>query len=532
MKPLISAATPLWKVNVLVFGFFILLAQAHFHYQSRQVEAAFQDNVRQHATLLSEVVRLNARGAVFSEQVVQDILQTFLLNVSHFIDYLDSIKAFGPRELTALSKELGVAGIRITTLEGTVREGPAGWLKSNPPPRDMLANTIIPQEDRFYFLYSRFQNGNILTSLESARFQELRRKMGLTELFRSITGVAGIRYVHMEELAPVLTDNAHGLGQVRILDQPGGRVAETRLALGEGTMVIGMGCELYDGWLKQNQGSQVIFSLLIFGAGAVCSLLLYAFQRAHLARVREFDQALAREREDATLGRATATITHEIRNPLNAISMGLQRLSLEVENLDPDHRDLIRDLLSSVKRTDHIIADLRRFIGPLEIQPVGVCLDQLLASSLNLYESRIRSQGIEVLGFPETGAGRAPVNAMADADQCAMVVDNLIKNAVEAQEEGGFIRVSFFTSSQRGQSFAGFCLANGGFMGDPGAPERLLEPYVTTKTRGSGLGLAIVRRIVTAHGGQLEIRAPGDQTLEIRVGFPAAQPPSHGKDEK
>ncbi len=531
MKSLVSPSHSMWKANVLVFGFLILVAQAHFYYQSRQVADAFGRNVREHAGLLSEVVRLNVEGAVFSEQVVRDILQTFLLNVSYFIDYLDSIKALGPEELAALSKELGLAGIRISTTD-RILEGPDQLFA---PIRDLdtiPANTAVARENRFYYRYPRFENGDILTSIKSDGFHALKEKMGLPELFKTVTGIAGIRYVRLAEKGDDSSTTAEP-GRVRLLSTPSGRVAETRLPLGNGTMVIGMGCELYDGWLAQNRRSQLIFSILILGAGAGCSLLLYLFQRAHLARVREFDQALARGAEDAALGRATAAITHEIRNPLNAISMGLQRFSLEVADLDRDHQTLVADLLGSVKRIDHIIADLKRFVGPMEIRSEPVCLDTLLDSCLNLYESRIQDQGIDVCrGAGSRGETKALPRIMADPDLCGMVVENLIKNAVEAQPHGGFMEFNLSLKSVRGRSLVCLSLTNGGFGGDPERPEHLLESYVTTKTRGSGLGLAIVQRIVGAHDGLLDIQCPTPRSLEVRVGFPRFQESKDIKDVK
>ena len=518
MKPVITATTPVWKINVLVFAFLILVAQAHFFYQNQQVKRAFRENVREHATLLGEVIRLNAKGAVSAEKGVQDILETFLLNVSHFIDYLDAIKQFGPEELRALAQEMGLAGIRITAPNGEFREGPPGWMNSGLEAKTLPRDTIVPAGNRFYHRYSRFQEGDIITGLESDRFQELREKMGLPELFKTVTGIAGVRYLRLE-------DGPQKTGQVNILSTAEGRVAETRLALGNRIMVIGMGCELYDDWLSQSRREMILFSSLIIGAGMACSLLLHAVQGAHLSRVREFDNALGREKKDAALGRATATITHEIRNPLNAISMGLQRLDLEVDDLEEEHKILIKDLLNSVKRTDRIIADLKRFTGPLNLNLSPVVFPDILDSTLNLYAARIREQNIDLTLVNEGSDEASAPLPLADGDQCTMMVENLVKNAVEAQPDGGFLDINLMEESKDGRQWLHLSMANGGYAGPPHAPEQLLEPYVTTKTRGSGLGLAIVERIVTAHGGRISLQVPEGHTLKIDIHLPLAPKP-------
>ena len=505
---LFSFSTPVWKVNLLVFGALVLVIQANFYFQTRQAQKLFMDNVQEHAGLLGEVIRLNAEGSGLSKEVVREIMQTFLLNASHLIDYLDSVEAFNQDELTALAGELGLTGIRVTAFDGSVREGPPGWFQDRKNSGEIKDNTVwqAPGGNLFLYQYPRFKKGGILTGLVSERLNDLHEKIGLTELFNRITGVAGIRYIRLED-GPV-----GELGNVSIKETGSGKVAETRLALADKTMVIGMGCDLYYGRMEENRWQWMLFSGVILLAGALCSFFLYAYQKAHLKQVRQMDLNLAREREDASLGRATAAITHEIRNPLNAISMGLQRLSIEVDNLDDDHKALIRDLLSSVKRTDRIITDLKRFTGPLSPSPTSFSLSEVVAATLNPYRGKIEAQGI-TLTFP---SAELKSQITADRDYCEILADNLVKNAVEAQDGGGFIDISFEPAG----GFLDFVIRNQGFAGDAAHPEALLEPYVTTKTKGSGVGLAIVRRIAEAHGGCIRLFVPEPGILEIRISLP------------
>ncbi len=511
---LISPSAPAWKVNLLVFGILILVVQVNFYHQARQAEKVFTDNVKEHSVLLAEVVRLNAKGAVLARDVVKEIMETFLLNASHFIDYLDSVEAFGEAELTALAREIGLAGIRVTAEDGSFREGPPGWFEADGNGAGIQKNTLrhASGQKLFYLEYPRFRSGSILTGVASGRFEALRRKVGLSELLETVTGLAGIRYVRLEKRLG--TGGPVEAGAVRIIDTPGGRVAETRLPLGEETMVVGMGCELYYARVKQNRREFFLFSGVMLVAGIICSLLLYSHHRAHLAKVRRFEQSLAREREDAALGRAVASVTHEIRNPLNAIAMGLQRLEMEAEDLEDDHRKLIAALMGSVRRTDRIIADLKRYTGPLSPNPDRLRLGEIVSSTLNIYAGRIEERKIR-LDF--TGGGTSLV--LADRDMCGIIVENLVKNAVEAQENGGFIRIEI---GREGEEAVTLTVVNGGFKGDESDPDRILEPYYTTKTRGSGVGLALVRRIVAAHGGSLELSVPERETLRIIVTLPGA----------
>ena len=200
--------------------------------------------------------------------------------------------------------------------------------------------------------------------------------------------------------------------------------------------------------------------------------------------------------------------------------MGLQRLSIEAEGLDEDHRGLIRDLLESVGRTDRIITDLKRFTGPLSLNATAFSLEQILETAVSPYRGRIRERGISLTMPDPAFSGRV----MADRDYCQILVGNLVKNAVEAQAEdggidGGFIAIDL----EQNLSALTLVISNSGFMGDPEHPEKMLEPYMTTKTRGTGVGLTIVQRIAEAHGGGIQLAVPREGILEVRVDLPTVK---------
>ena len=114
----------------------------------------------------------------------------------------------------------------------------------------------------------------------------------------------------------------------------------------------------------------------------------------------------------------------------------------------------------------------------------------------------------------------------ADPRMIAEVIENLIKNAVEAQPRGGVIDIVL------GKEAGGLFLAveNPGRIPDPDQPERILEPYFTTKTRGTGLGLAIAGRIVRAHGGGIDVEVPRPGRLRIVLRLPESRVASAGAD--
>ena len=191
--------------------------------------------------------------------------------------------------------------------------------------------------------------------------------------------------------------------------------------------------------MDQLRNEFIIFSIIIAGLGIFFSWLLYRYQNAHVIHVRRFERRLAAEKEDAALGRASSNITHEIRNPLNAISMGLQRLQIEADEIDNEHHVLISNMLKAVQRTNSIITGLHRYKSPLVPRRQKVSPDSVVDHILTLYRPSCTHSSIAIDYTPEFHQ-----TITADFDLIEEVVENLIKNAIEAQPTGGDIKIRLF----------------------------------------------------------------------------------------
>ncbi len=256
-----------------------------------------------------------------------------------------------------------------------------------------------------------------------------------------------------------------------------------------------------------------LYSVLFLAiVGIFFSWLLNHYQTMYLNRIREVERDLARQREDAALGRAAGAITHEIRNPLNAISMGLQRLQIETDDLSDEYQQLISTMLKAVQRTNSIVTNIGKYAGKLEIHKISVSLSSIITQILILYAQKCAEQGIAIqqeIRYDGIISG--------DAEMLEQVVENLIKNAIEAQPDGGYIHILL----EKQDNEVILIIENRGFELSQNEADKILEPYFTTKARGTGLGLAIVRRIVHAHGGRLLIQVPEQGVLKIVLIFMA-----------
>lgn len=214
--------------------------------------------------------------------------------------------------------------------------------------------------------------------------------------------------------------------------------------------------------------------------------------------------ALAQEERLATVGRLTAGLAHEIRNPLAAIKLRVDLLGESSAGGAQDASDIRSDLAvvgSEVERLDRLLADLLLLTRPTARARVEKDIGKL-ASARALFVSPLaasRHVDIRVVGnatFP------------LDIDAVTRALDNLLVNAIDASPEHGSVEVEV---GRRGDTLE-IAVADEGPGIAPESVGKVFEPFFTTKARGTGLGLALARAVARAHGGSLDYQRDGQCT--------------------
>ena len=481
---------PGWRTNLSVFVLIIVFVGGYFFRQTQQASRELQKHAQDHSEILAAVVALNIRNALLAKSGLEETVAASLENSARFIHYLDLIEPFSSVELTAFAAESGFVGVKIVQEEsGAAVSGPTGWLPGRTC-RESVGLERLDDEQLYLFSYlsaaetsGTSPGGCVLVGLSAQAIDATLDKISVERLLTMFNDLHDIAYVSFES------------GESAQLDR--GNVLETVISIGGKQLIVALKTDRFGKRRQQMRKEFIIFISFLILFGAFSSWWLYRVQRQRLQQAREFEREMARQHEDAALGRAAATITHELRNPLNAIGMGLQRLQIEAANLDQDHNKLLISMRNAVDRSNTIITRLRQSIHSFEIISEPLDLVELITEVLTLYRAQCEEQQIAV----EFNCDRE-MSILGDKVLLEQLFENLVKNSVEAQTHGGFLKISIHSLEQEGQCRVE--IVNGGFSLTREESRLLFEPYFTSKSKGTGLGLVISNRIVQAHKGQLE----------------------------
>ncbi len=228
------------------------------------------------------------------------------------------------------------------------------------------------------------------------------------------------------------------------------------------------------------------------------------------------EQRIENERTSSILLLA-AGVAHELGNPLNSLTIHLQLIERKLRKLKASREtealgESIRICRDEVTRLDGIISNFLEAIRPRPPDLAETNLVEVLDEVLRFQQRELADRGITVEA--ETPAGLPLV--MADRNQLKQVFFNITKNAVEAMQPGGRLRIR--TRADDEQVYLLFGDTGSGIRQEDLV--RLFQPYHTTKPGGHGLGLMIVQRIMREHGGQVGVESKEGVGTVVTLQFP------------
>ncbi len=218
----------------------------------------------------------------------------------------------------------------------------------------------------------------------------------------------------------------------------------------------------------------------------------------------------------AALGRLTADVAHEIRNPLTAIGGFARRLYKSVAGEKEKERAEV--IVAEVDRLEKILKDVLTFSRDARYHLEKHRVEEFVYSVMDMYEPACSEQAVTVEVMIEKNL--PPV--LIDRDQVRQALINLITNALDAMPRGGTLKVTAGNESLHGVRYVYLKVSDTGHGIDEDKMSLIFEPFFTTKEigRGTGLGLSITRKIIEEHGGFIRGESARGKGSSFSLYFP------------
>jgi|GEM_PF-635805 len=301
-----------------------------------------------------------------------------------------------------------------------------------------------------------------------------------------------------------------------------------------GLVRLDLGTEGLAGVARQAQQGILWYSLGLLLVGIVGAVAIFWLQARHLAERRALEAAVAHEQRLSAVGNLAAGVAHEIRNPLNAISIGLQRLRKEFAPSAAEPRaeyDRFAEIMQAeVGRLNTIVDRFLSLARPSRLtlteEPLAKVLEELVA----LFASQASAQAVRI--EPDLTLGEARVRM--DRQQLTHAFMNVMLNAIQAMPGGGTLRVraavlpperaAVSVHASAGVPMAQVAISDSGPGIAPEDLDRIFEPYFTTKEGGTGLGLALTHKIVREHAGDIRVESRVGSGATFIITLPLVAP--------
>jgi len=216
----------------------------------------------------------------------------------------------------------------------------------------------------------------------------------------------------------------------------------------------------------------------------------------------------------AVLGRQTAGVAHEVKNPLNSMRLWLEVLKANMP-VDPEPQQAVKMLDSEIDRLDRAVKTFLNFTRPVELKLEEIDLHALLDDVIEAARPTVSKAGLMLR--PDVPSDVPPV--MADRQLIHQAVLNLILNACDFTDRGGSIAVSLKRSGEH----AVIAVQDTGRGIAPEDQKKIFQLFFTTRPGGTGLGLANTFRFVQLHNGRIEFESEPGRGATFRMELPLAR---------
>lgn len=216
-----------------------------------------------------------------------------------------------------------------------------------------------------------------------------------------------------------------------------------------------------------------------------------------LESVHEIETELEISRRLAAIGRLTAGVGHEVKNPINAIVVHLELMRNKLNGSDAGALRHLDVIASEIHRLDRVVETLVDFSRPVELQLQEQDLRRIIGAVLALASVELETRKVQV----ESSLPAEPVTVNVDSDLLKQALLNIVINGAQAMPDGGTLSVKLTQDPHA----ALVSIRDSGSGIPVEIRDKIFDLYFTTKQEGSGIGLAMTYRIVQLHNGSIQV---------------------------